>query len=184
MILGVTGTLGAGKGSVVEYLVKEKGFAHLYITDYMRSVATERGLPLVRMTFHNIGNEHRTQGPHALVEATIAWGKEKGITDMFVIEALHTPDEVRYVQERGGIVIGVDADLRTRYDRIVGRKHDKDDTTFEEFKAHEEMEMKPTSESSNDLYGALEAADYRIENDGSVEELHAKVDQVLSQAGL
>ena len=28
MIIGITGTDGAGKGSVVDYLVKEKGFVH------------------------------------------------------------------------------------------------------------------------------------------------------------
>ena len=28
--IGITGTLGAGKGTIVDYLVKEKGFVHYW----------------------------------------------------------------------------------------------------------------------------------------------------------
>ena len=28
IIIGITGTLGAGKGTIVDYLVKQKGFVH------------------------------------------------------------------------------------------------------------------------------------------------------------
>jgi len=181
MIIGVTGTLGAGKGSVVDYLTKEKGFAHLGVTDFMRSVAKERDIAPVRMTFHDIANEYRMLGPTKLQEAVIAWGKGKGIMDNFVIEAQHTPEEVRFVQEQGGIVIAVDADMRTRYDRITGRGHDKDNTTFEEFKAHEELEMRPTDSSSNHLVEALAAADYHIDNNGTLEELRAKIEDALAR---
>ncbi len=179
MIIGVTGTLGAGKGSVVDYLTKEKGFAHLGVTDFMRSIANERGITPVRMTFHEIANEHRVLGPTKLQEAVVEWGKGKGVTDNFVIEAQHTPDEVRFVQEQGGIVLAVDADMRTRYDRITSRGHDKDNTTFEEFKAHEELEMRPTDSSSNHLAEALAVADFHIENNGTLEELHAQIEEVL-----
>lgn len=181
MIIGVTGTLGAGKGSVVDYLVDQKGFAHLSVTDFMRSVAQERGITPTRMVFHDIANEYRARGPIALQEAVRDWGKEQGITDNFVIEAQHTPDEVRFVQGLGGVVIAVDADIRTRYERIVNRGHDKDNTTFEEFKAHEELEMSPTASSTNNLGESLKIADVLIENNGSVEELHAAVDALLKR---
>lgn len=34
-IIGITGTLGAGKGTVVDYLVKNKGFNHFSVGDYL-----------------------------------------------------------------------------------------------------------------------------------------------------
>jgi dephospho-CoA kinase len=34
MIIGITGTLGAGKGKIVEFL-KEKGFEHYSVREYL-----------------------------------------------------------------------------------------------------------------------------------------------------
>jgi hypothetical protein len=35
-IIGITGTLGAGKGTVVDYLIKQKNFRHYSISGYLK----------------------------------------------------------------------------------------------------------------------------------------------------
>lgn len=180
MIIGITGTLGAGKGSVVDYLVERKGLTHLSVTSFMRSVAKDRGITPVRQTFHDIANEYRALGPTKLLEATIAWGSEEGITDGYVIEALHTKAEVAFVQDLGGKVIAVDADIRTRYNRISSRGSDKDDTTFEEFAAHEAKELASDDANKNNIADSVEKADVRIDNNGTREELYAKIEEALT----
>ena len=35
IIIGITGTLGAGKGTIVDYLVQEKGFKHYSVRNYL-----------------------------------------------------------------------------------------------------------------------------------------------------
>jgi dephospho-CoA kinase len=180
MILGITGTLGAGKGTVVDYLVEQKGFGHLSVTAFMKSVARSRGIAPDRSVYHDIANEFRAEGPTKLLEATLADGRQRlGEAGDYVLEALHTPAEVAFVQSQGGVVFGVDADLRTRYERIVLRGSEKDRISYEAFAAHEALEAKPAAGSSNDLSGALRAADYRISNDGSVDDLRAQVDAAL-----
>lgn len=181
MIIGITGTLGSGKGSVVDYLVEQKGFKHLSVTSFMRTVAAERGIAPVRQTFHDIANEYRTKGPTKLIEATVEWGADQGISDGYVIEALHTLPEVQFVQSLGGKVIAVDADIRTRYDRILQRGSDKDETTFEEFSAHEEKEMKSDDANRNNLADSIEFADARISNDGTLEELRSAANAALEE---
>ena len=46
-IIGITGTLGAGKGTIVDYLENQKGYNHQYKTDNERLFITDpvRGLP-------------------------------------------------------------------------------------------------------------------------------------------
>lgn len=180
MIIGVTGSLGSGKGTVVEYLINERGYSYFSVTGFMKSIALSRGISPDRMTYHNIANEYRALGPTKLIEAVLD-DAQKEDTGNFVIEALHTIPEVEFVQSRGGVVIGVDADLRTRYNRITKRGSDKDKTTFQAFKEHEELEMNPQESSSNNLHGAIKAADYLIQNNGTLDELHVQIDAVLEK---
>ena len=35
IVIGITGTLGAGKGTIVDYLVKNKGFNHFSVRSFI-----------------------------------------------------------------------------------------------------------------------------------------------------
>ena len=38
IIIGITGTLGAGKGTIVEYLVGKKGFKHYSVRELLSEI--------------------------------------------------------------------------------------------------------------------------------------------------
>ena len=180
MIIGITGTLGSGKGTVTDYLVS-KGFKHLSVTQYMKGVAQSRGIAPDRMTYHNIANEYRAKSPSALIEATLAEESLEG--QNIVIESLHTEPEVRFVQSKGGVVFAVDAPINIRYERISKRGSEKDRVSFEEFTRHEELELNADNPNENNLRKAGAAADYQITNGGTLEDLHEQVDDVLAKIG-
>ena len=48
MIIGITGTDGAGKGAVVGYLVKEKGFVHYSGRAWFLEIMEEKGVDPTR----------------------------------------------------------------------------------------------------------------------------------------
>lgn len=183
MIIGLTGTHGAGKGTVVEYLVREKGFTHVAVSDtFLTREAKRRGLTPDRITRRDIANEYRAQSPTALMEAVydeaadmIARGED------VVIEPQHTAAEVTFIQGVDGIEIAVDADLATRFARIQGRGSEKDHVSFDEFRKQQEFELKQDDPNMNNLGAAIAAADHVIQNDGTLEELHAQVDDLLTK---
>ena len=43
-IIGITGTIGAGKGTIVDYLVKEKGYVHYSVRAFIAEEIQRRGL--------------------------------------------------------------------------------------------------------------------------------------------
>src|SRR3989344_5918091 len=181
MIIGITGTLGSGKGTVTDYLVS-KGFKQFAVSDtFLAGEALKRGLAPDRMTRRNIANEYRALGPTKLMEAVYDMARPAlDAGEDIVLDPQHTPAEVRFIQSKGGIEIAVDADLRIRYERISKRGSEKDQTTFEAFAKHEQEEMKSDDPNKNNLAAAIAAADYRIENNGTREELHARIDEVLA----
>lgn len=180
MILGITGTLGAGKGTVIEYL-SSKGFEHYAVSDtFLAGEAAKRGLEPDRKTRHDIANEYRAMGPTKLMEAVYEMARSSIEAGNDVcIEPQHSPAEVGFIQSLGGKVIAIDADIHTRYERIWKRGSAKDKVSFEEFKAFEELETTPTETTTNDLAGAVRTADIVIRNDGTLQELHTQIDAAL-----
>lgn len=182
MIIGITGTLGAGKGTVVEFL-KAHGFVHFAVSDtFLRNEAKRRGLQPDRPTRRDIANEYRAQGPTKLMEAVLAEaaGEIAAGTDV-IVEPQHTVPEVEFIKEHGGIVLSVDADLPVRYERITKRGSEKDHVSYEEFVAEQVKELASADPNKNNLAAAIEAADYHFLNNGSVEELHVQIEEVLAK---
>ena len=69
-ITGITGTLGAGKGTIVDYLVKEKGFNYFSVRQYLIEQIKERELPINRDNMTHIANELRAgNSPSFIIEA-------------------------------------------------------------------------------------------------------------------
>ncbi|MDP3735510.1 MAG: AAA family ATPase [bacterium] len=178
-IVGITGTLGAGKGTVVDYLVREKGFVHASVSEFLAVETKRRGIEPDRIARHNLANEYRAQGPTVLMEA-VYQSVPQGV-ERVVLEPQHTVSEVRFMQSRGGVVFAVDADLETRYNRIRERGSLKDNVSFDEFAAIQKLEMASDDPNKNNLGAAIEAADFHVTNDGTLEELYTQIEQVLAK---
>ena len=56
-IIGITGTIGAGKGTIVDYLVKEKGYVHYSVREFLAEEVIKRGLEVNRDTLTEVGND-------------------------------------------------------------------------------------------------------------------------------
>jgi dephospho-CoA kinase len=181
-LIGLTGTLGAGKGTVTEYLTKEKGFTYVSVSQFLADEAVRWGREPDRMARHDVANHFRAQGPMALMEACFA--AVPSDAERVVLEPQHTVGEVGFIHGKGGKVIGVDADLHLRYERIKKRGSEKDNVTFEEFKMHQELESKSDDPNEQNLAAAIEAAYVVIQNNGTLDELHTEIDRVLVALGI
>lgn len=181
MILGITGTNGAGKGVVVDYL-KTKGFVHYSSRDYLARELARRGLDETRPNLRALGNEFRqTFGSGYLVEHFLGEIRKAGVKDA-VIESLRSSGEAEALKKAGGILMVIDADRTIRYDRIVARKSGTDLLDFNTFVEQEERERYGTEGAYDmNIQSVIEMADYTIFNDGSISELHAKINAVLEQ---
>lgn len=179
MFIGITGSFGAGKGSVAEYLVREKGFHHFSARSYLVEELKKRGLPIDRDAMAVLANELRAAGGSSYIfEQLVSQAKVCG--GDAVIESIRAVAEARYVKEQGGVVLGVDADPEVRYERIVERGSETDHVTFEEWHAQEVRESNPDDPTKQDIFGALKESDHIIMNTSTVADLEAAVDQFLT----
>lgn len=179
MIIGITGTNGSGKGTVVDYLV-EKSFAHYSMSGVIIEEIKKRGLAVNRDNTRLVGNNLRkTHGPAYLVETNYERAMQAG--GDAIIEALRAIGEAEFLKEHAVPLLAVDADRRIRYERITGRAGALDQVTFEHFSEQEDRELAGTDVWDMNIAGVMAMADYTLHNDGTVEELHAQVDEALAK---
>ncbi|MCA9356767.1 AAA family ATPase [Candidatus Nomurabacteria bacterium] len=180
MIIGITGSFGAGKGCVADYLVSKKGFKHFSARNFIIEEIKKRGLLVDRDVTTVVANDLRkTHGPAYILEQLVEQAKACG--GDAVVESLRAVAEVRYVKEQGGVVLGVDADPQVRYDRVVRRGSETDHVSFAEWRAQEIRESNPDDPTKQDIFGALKESDFVIMNSDSIEDLERQVDNFLHQ---
>lgn len=179
MIIGITGTNGAGKGAVVEYLVA-KGFTHYSARKLFLAEVARRGLMPDRDVMTEVANDLRaTHGAAYVIETLLA--QAEGAGGDAIIESVREVPGVAVLKSHGGVLFGVDADPHLRYERIVLRKSETDRIDFDTFIAQEKREMTSPDPAKQNILGVMALADYTLTNDGTVEELRAQVDRILEE---
>lgn len=180
MIIGITGTLGAGKGTVVEYL-KTKGFKHFSVRDFLNEELARRGLVSNRDNMLAVANDlRRAHGPGFIAEQLAGSALQEG--EDAVIESIRSLGEGATIKSRGGRMWAVDADIKKRYERITKRQSETDKVSFEKFVSDEQAEFANTDPSKNNLKGLIATADAVFQNNGTQEELFAQVEKALAGA--
>jgi dephospho-CoA kinase len=179
MIIGLTGSFGAGKGTVVEYLL-QKGFKHYSASGFITEEIVRRGMPVDRDSMIIVANDLRAQhSPSYIIDSLYARAVEEG--GDAIIESLRAVAEVRRIKELGGTVLGVDADPQIRYERAFARGSEKDNVPFEKWIEQEQKESNTEDPTKQNIFGALRESDAIVTNNGTLEELHQQVDAALAQ---
>ncbi|MFC1682185.1 deaminase [Nanoarchaeota archaeon] len=180
MIIGITGTLGAGKGTVVDYL-KNKGFTHYSVREFLTEEVKKRGLPVNRDSMVLVGNQLREMfSPSYIIDQLFSKAKET--RQDCIIESLRNPGEVEALKKKeDSFLIAVDALSQIRYSRIFKRQSETDNLTYQEFLENEKREMESTDPNKQNLKKCIEMADFVLTNDSSFENLYEQLEKIYRQ---
>ena len=143
--------MGAGKGTIVEYLVEKKGYVHYSVRAFLAEEIKRRGMEVNRDTLTAVANELRANNSPSYIAEQLydrAYNNGKDA----VIESIRTPGEIKALRAKGNFnLFAVDADRKVRYARITERKSETDSVSFETFVANEEREMNNADPNKQNL---------------------------------
>jgi dCMP deaminase len=175
-LIGLTGTNGAGKGEAAKYL-ESLGYAYYSLSDILREELAARGEPATRDNLIRVGNELRARfGPDILALRTLKKLRPGGRA---VIDSIRNAREVAALRRQPGFVlVAIDAPAEVRFARVQARGRDESAATLGEFLAKEDEERRG-GEAAQQLEACLALADIRIENTGTLQDLHRRLEEAL-----
>lgn len=180
IIIGITGTLGAGKGTIVEYLVEVKGFIHFSVRAFLLEEIRRLGLPQNRDSMFNLANELRAKhGPSFVTDQLLLLAEKTGKS--CIIESIRTPGEITSLRRNKEFYLfAVDALPEIRYRRIYERRSETDSISFATFLENEKREMTSGDPNKQNLAECIRQADFVFGNDGGKEDLFLQVEKALA----
>jgi dCMP deaminase len=181
IVIGLTGTIGAGKDTVVNYLIKNEDFQHFSVRKFLIKELQKRNLPSNRDTMRQLANELREKyGASYIIEKLYLEAIKSNKNS--IIESIRTVGEVEALRNKDNFfLIAIDADPKIRYSRIKQRGSETDDVDYNTFIAQENEEMKNNDPNKQNISKCIELADYYIENNGTFQQLYDQIDRVLKE---
>lgn len=191
--IGLVGESGAGKDTVAGKL-QAKGMKVISLSTEVRRYAQEQGYTnCTRSDLQEIANEaRRIYGPGFFAEQAVR--HLDPTTDQAVFVGMRNLAEVEMLrntinqpgQEGSFVMVAVVADPEVRFERISRRRDPSDPLTWEDFETCDKRESGTDSNEAHcqQNHACIEAADYRLVNNGTEKELDRSIDQFVHQIGL
>jgi len=183
IIIGAVGRYGSGKDEVLKYLKDKHNIPFVSTGDLVREIAGKEGLEPTRENLGKISERYfRELGPGCFVKMLAARLRQSNLK-IAGISGIRSLEDIRILKETCGkdfILIRVDvSDPHLRFQRMTRRHEARDPRSYEQFLTQEASE-----EQLFHVGDAEKMADYTIDNDGSLDDLHSQIDRWFEQAKL
>lgn len=175
-VIGIGGRNGSGKDEVADYLWERRQISGLEAGDVVRRLARRWGLPPMRRNLYEVSRQMIAwRGPRFLMRLLMDRAADCG-WQRYSISGVRTPDDVTALRQRHGdgalMVFVTVSDARVRFERMRRRGRPGDPQTYGEFLRADEA-----AEALFHLEATRRLADLQLPNDGTVEELHERIER-------
>lgn len=177
MIIGVTGPLGAGKDTAADYIAEKLNTTHISGGDVLREMLRGLGLDPKKSALGDFGTFLRTHyGGNIIPQLAEA---QAGDVEHLVYSGFRSQAEA-LDRKKHGVVVYIDAPLELRYSRVENRARAHDSAHLEDLKKLDHQEHRSAAPMAENLEAVREIADVVIVNDGTLEQLHQKLDEFIA----
>ncbi|MFA6160148.1 MAG: AAA family ATPase [Parcubacteria group bacterium] len=178
IILGLAGEIASGKGTTAKYICeKYNGNSHRFST-MLRDVAGRMYLDVNRENLQKISTIFRENFFDDILSSVIAKDVENDEHKIIAIDGVRRMADISYLQKIPGFkLVYIEAEMKKRYERIIGREENTDDKTktFEDFQKDHERE------AERQIKDLKNQAEYVIDNNGSLEKLYKQIDEIIKK---
>lgn len=182
MILGLTGSMGAGKGEVVKIL-ERWGFKYITLSKMVRAEAQRLGIPEEREKLMAVGDQMRAQEGFGVLAKRALETIQKEGGDKWVVDGIRNPAEIDELRKSPDAhIVGLQANQDILVDRIIKRARPSDAKTPEDIIHRIKKEWGDGEPEGGQQVGkCMQKVDRIIVNEGTLEELEKKFEAVYNE---
>ena len=178
LILGITGEMGSGKGTIAKYaMLEHHGSVHKFST-ILRDVLDRLYLEQSRDNMQALSTMIRKTYGEDIMAKGMYHDAENDQHELVIVDGVRRMSDIVFLKELPHFkLIYIEADMENRYERIIERGENPDDAkkSFDEFqKAHE-------NESEIQIKDLKNYASLVVNNDGTYQELYQNIDELIKQ---
>jgi dephospho-CoA kinase len=176
IIVGLTGPMASGKGTVKNYIVEKYAAKDCRFSSILRDILNRVDMPICRENLQKISTSLRQIFGEDLLAKAITKDAQSLDSNIVVIDGVRRMADIGHLIKLDNfILVSVDADLKTRYERLILRKENEDDKskTFQAFLDDHKNEAEIA------IPEVMSYAKEKINNDGSLTDLYQQIDEII-----
>lgn len=178
IILGITGEIAAGKGTVAKYLIeKHQATTHRFSTA-LRDVAKRIYLEESRENLQKISTMLRENFGDDILSKVIFHDVNNDGNNIITIDGVRRMGDIEFLKQIPGFkLVYIDTAIENRYERITKRGENVDDNTktFEDFKKDHEREAELQIKDLKNV------ADFVVDNNSNLDDLYLQLDKIIQK---
>lgn len=175
-VIGITGTIGAGKDTAGDYLAGRLNIPSYQISAPLKMICDENGVEATRENLISLGTKLAAEkGEGYLAEYILNMTPGDviitGIRQLGQISFLKSSTELK--------LISIDASPEVRFKRVKRNSKIREADSLEQFIANEKAENSPPNVQR--LFECMQLAEHRITNEGSLKDLFVQLDALVEK---
>lgn len=178
MKLAFVGPPAVGKDAVANYIEEKYKLTHISSGNLVRDYIKKNNLgELDRKNLQTVANKLRNErGGDVLVRMAFDM-----VQDNMILSGLRAIDEAETFKKLGGIIISITAPVERRYELGKIRGRIGDNISLTDFIKIENEEQASADRNSQNVEKVISMADMEIVNDGTLEDLFSKSDELMKK---
>lgn len=178
IIIGLVGTLASGKGAVKEYLINNHEAKGCKFSDIFRDVLNRLNIPITRDNLQKVSTSLRSNFGEDLLSKTIISDVGKIDSKIVIVDGIRRFTDMNNLKNLPNFfILAVDADSKLRYERMKARNENEGDSS----KTYEDFLKDENAEADRQIPEVIKTADFLIENNGTLEDLHRQIDKIIEK---
>ncbi len=176
LVIGLCGEIASGKGATVNYLVKKYGATSYLYSKILRDILDRIYQGQTRKNMTILSDWLRKTFGQDILSKTLANDLAKNKNRLIVFDGIRRLPELNIFNKIPGfILVRVVGDPKIRYERFLKRNENIGDNkkTYKQFL----KDLKGISDY--EIPKVMKKANYEINNNGDLKNLHKQVDQII-----
>lgn len=178
IIIGLVGEIASGKDTVADYLAKKYQAQTISFSQPLRDILDRLYLPQTRINMANLGIALRNKFGQDILARVIAEEIKASHKKIICLPNIRLESDMVYIKKfKYFILVKVETEAKTRYQRIIKRAQNPDDKT----KTWKQFVKDAKIPTETKIRKIGQRAKYSIDNNSGYNHLYSQIDVLIAK---